>query len=69
MIEAILKGEKGHRRDVVVLNAAAVLYVSDLVRELEIGIDKAEEAIDSGKALKILEKLREITSREEVVVN
>lgn len=69
IIEAVLKGEKGPRREVVVLNAAAVLYVSDWVREIEIGIDKAEEAIDSGKALKILEKLRELTSREEVVVS
>lgn len=69
MIEAILKGEKGHRRDVVVLNAAAVLYVSDLVREIEIGIDKAEEAIDSGKAIKVLEKLRELSSKEDVVIS
>ncbi len=69
IIEGIIKGEKGPRRDVVLLNAAAILYVSDLVRELELGIDKAEEAIRSGKALKVLEDLRHLTSKEEVVVS
>ncbi len=68
IIEAVLQGEKGPRRDVVVLNAAAVLYVSDGVREIELGIDKAQEAIDSGKAMKVLEHLRRLSSREEVVL-
>lgn len=68
IIEAVLKGEKGPRRDVVVLNAAAILYVSDLVREIEIGIDRAEAAIDSGKALQVLEKLRRLSSREEMTI-
>jgi len=69
MIEAILKGEKGPRRDVVVLNAAAILYVCDLVRELELGIDRAAAAIDSGKALHVLESLKALSSQEEVIVN
>lgn len=69
MIEAVLKGEKSPRREVVVLNAAAVLYVSDLVREIEIGIDKAAEAIDSGKAMKVLEQLRHLSSKEEIVIS
>lgn len=69
IIEAILEGEKGPRRDVVVLNAAAVLYVSDLVREIEVGIEKANEAIHSGKAKKVLEELRRLTSKEEMIMN
>ncbi len=68
IIEAIFKGEKGPRRDVVVLNAAAILYVSDLVREIELGIDRAEQAIDSGKALEVLNKLRALSSSEGIII-
>ena len=52
----ILKGEKSPKRDAVVLNSAAGLYVADRVDSLEEGIELAEELIDSGKALDQLNK-------------
>jgi len=54
---AILKGEPGPRRDIVVLNAAAGLMVGGAVEDLEAGMVLASESIDSGRALKVLEKL------------
>lgn len=53
---AILSGEeRGCKRDTVVLNAAAGLYISGRVPSLRDGVAKAEELIDSGAAAKTLE--------------
>lgn len=54
--KAILGGEKGARRNAVVLNSAAALYVAGKCDSLEAGVKLAEEVIDSGKAK---EKLNE----------
>ena len=60
----ILKGrEKGAKRDIVVLNAAAALLAADEVDSIKEGIKKAEESIDSGKALEKLEKMIEFTNK------
>ena len=59
---AILKGEKGPRRNAVLLNSAAGLYVSGKVESLKEGVELAEEMIDSGKALEQLEKFIEFTN-------
>ena len=59
---SILKGEKGPRRNVVLLNSAAGLYVAGKVESLREGVDLAAEIIDSGKALKQLEKFIEFTN-------
>jgi anthranilate phosphoribosyltransferase len=59
IIEAILRGEPGARRDVVVLNAAAGLVVAGVADDLEGGIDRAALTIDSGLALELLGRLRE----------
>ncbi len=48
--ESILQGEKGPRRDVVVINAAAALVISGLAKDWKDGARLAAEAIDSGKA-------------------
>ena len=48
MVEAILGGEPGARRDVVLLNAGAALLVAGAVGQLEEGIDKAALTIDAG---------------------
>ena len=64
IISAILKGDKGPKRDVVVLNAAAAIVASGMAKDMKEGIKLAEEAIDSGKALEKLEKLIEITSKK-----
>ena len=60
---AILNGEKGPRRNAVLLNWAAGLYVAGKVESLEDGIKLAEEIIDSGKALNQLERFIEVTNR------
>lgn len=50
MMNAVLNGQKGPARDIVLLNAAACLYAGNVVANLEEGLAKAKEAIDSGKA-------------------
>jgi anthranilate phosphoribosyltransferase len=59
----VLKGEKGVRRDIVLLNAAAGLVASGLAADLKEGIKHAAESIDSGSALKKLESLKAFTNR------
>jgi anthranilate phosphoribosyltransferase len=54
---AVLSGEIGPKRDIVVLNAAAAIYVGGLAGDLEEGVAKAAEAIDSGAAAGVLERL------------
>jgi anthranilate phosphoribosyltransferase len=54
---AVLAGEPGPRRDLVLLNAAAAIYVGGLVADLEAGVARAAEAIDSGAAAEVLERL------------
>jgi anthranilate phosphoribosyltransferase len=49
-VRAILGGEKGAGRDIVVLNAAAALVVAGVVPEIGAGIEKARAAIDRGDA-------------------
>jgi anthranilate phosphoribosyltransferase len=56
VIVQILRGERGPRRDIVLLNAAAAIYVSGLVDDLEEGLELARKSIDSGLAYR---KLRE----------
>lgn len=58
----ILAGEKGPKRDIVLLNAGATLYVAGLAESIQDGIAMAEESIDSGKAQKVLEKLVEMSN-------
>ena len=54
---AILGGEKGHRRNAVLMNAGAALCIGEKAESIAEGIKLAEEIIDSGKALETLEKL------------
>ena len=56
-IRAILGGEKGPARDIVVLNSGAALVVAGAVRTLEEGIAKAAGALDSGAAATKLDEL------------
>ncbi|BBO71652.1 anthranilate phosphoribosyltransferase [Desulfosarcina alkanivorans] len=53
----ILEGEKGPRRDVVLLNTAAALVACRKAADLKAGIAQAEQAIDSGAAMGKLEEL------------
>ncbi len=63
IILTIFRGEKGPRRDAVVLNAAAALYVAGKAASIREGLAPVEEAIDSGKALKKLELLIETSGK------
>ncbi len=63
---AILNGEKGHKRNAVLLNAGTALYIGNKANSLEDGIALAAELIDSGKALATLKKLIEISNMPEV---
>lgn len=53
----ILGGEKGPKRDIVVLNAAAAIAVGARAPDIREGIKMAEESIDSGAAMRKLQQL------------
>jgi anthranilate phosphoribosyltransferase len=59
IIEAVLRGERGPRRDVVLLNAAAAVVAGGAAGTLKEGLRVAANSIDSGAARKKLEILRE----------
>ncbi len=61
---AVLLGQGGPCRDLVLMNAGAVIYLSGNADSIKNGIGMAEESIDSGMALKKLEGLKEITNSE-----
>lgn len=72
IIRAILSGERGPKRDIVLLNAGAALYVAGHVNTLAQGVSKAAEMIDLGFAsAKLVEFVKEshrfTTPMEEVV--
>jgi anthranilate phosphoribosyltransferase len=58
MTEAVLRGEPGIRRDVVLLNAGAALLVAGVVDRMEDGIERAALTIDAGLGVELLEALR-----------
>ena len=51
LINQVLAGQSGAARDIVVLNAGAGIYVSGIANSLSEGVERATEALDSGKAL------------------
>ncbi len=57
MLRGILGGEKGARRDIVVMNTAAALLAANQAPDLKQGIRLAQEAIDSRRALEKLDRL------------
>ena len=59
LVEAILAGhERGPRRDVVLLNAAAAFIAAGRAADLAAGIDQARGVLDSGAATRLVERLR-----------
>ena len=62
---AILAGEKGHKRNAVLLNAGAALYIGGKADSMKQGVALAAELIDSGKAAATLEKVIEVSNRPE----
>ena len=61
----ILNGVKGHKRDAVLMNAGAGLYLGSKAESLEAGIALAGELIDSGKALDTLHRFIDISNLPE----
>lgn len=53
----ILSGERSSRRDAVLLNAAMALLAVGVAADAREGLARAAEAIDSGRALQVLERL------------
>ena len=60
--KAILSGEKGARRNAVVLNAAACIYIAKKADTLQEAVKIAEDMIDSGKASEVLNEYVTLTN-------
>ena len=64
IILEILKGGLGAKRDITVLNAAAVFMIAGRAKDFNEGIELANQSIDSGEAFNKLERLIEFTNAE-----
>lgn len=62
ILRRVLTGEKGARRDTVLLNAGIGIYTAQKADSIEAGISIAKESIDSGAALGKLEQLIELSN-------
>ncbi len=62
IIRAILAGEAGPKRDIVVLNGAYALLAAGLVSDVNQGIEKLQAVLDSGKAQETLDALVRMTN-------
>jgi anthranilate phosphoribosyltransferase len=58
LLLAVFAGERGPRRDVVLLNAAAVLVTADRAVDLRAGVARAAEVIDSGAVTALIAELQ-----------
>lgn len=61
-LRKVLSGAPGAYRDTVLMNAGAGLVVADQVTTLADGVAKAREAIDSGRAMVVLDRLVEVSN-------
>ncbi|MBO6206491.1 MAG: anthranilate phosphoribosyltransferase [Lachnospiraceae bacterium] len=59
----ILNGQKGHKRNAVLMNAGAALYIGGKAESMKEGVALAAELIDSGKATATLENLIEVSNK------
>ena len=57
MLMGVLQGEPGPARDIVCLNSGAALYAANVAGSIEEGLERAQQAIDSGAALAKLQEL------------
>ena len=62
IVRSVLAGEQGPKREVVLLNAAYALVAAGKAATPQEGITLAAAAIDSGRALKQVEKLAALTN-------
>ncbi len=62
LLREIVTGERtGPKRDIVLANAGAAIYVSGEADSIEAGVHRAREAIESGSAQSVLEELRSVS--------
>lgn len=61
IVRTILDGEKGPKRDIVLLNAAAAFVTAGLDNDFKAGIERARDSIDSGRAREKLHSLVNFT--------
>lgn len=61
----ILQGMPGHKRNAVLMNAGAALYIGGKADSMQDGIHLAAEIIDSGKAMETLNRLINLSNRPE----
>lgn len=62
IVKAIMDGESGARRDIVLINAAGALWVAGAADDLEEGLAMARQSIDSGAARERLQRLVRATA-------
>ena len=62
IVRRILNGEKGPKRNAVLLNAGASLYIGGKAESIREGVELAANIIDSGKAAETLDKLIRISN-------
>jgi anthranilate phosphoribosyltransferase len=62
ILRSVLWGDKGPRRDVVLMNAAAALVAGDSAKSLLEGVEIAKQSIDSGRAMEKLEQLVKLSN-------
>jgi anthranilate phosphoribosyltransferase len=63
VIRSVLEGQSGPARDIVLLNAAAGLFVAGKTDDMQAGMEAAKTSIDSGAAAEALEKLIEVSAQ------
>lgn len=63
IVRGILRGNKGHKRNAVLMNAGAALYLAGKAESMASGVRLAEKLIDSGKVMETLAKLIEVSNR------
>ncbi|MFH0739219.1 MAG: anthranilate phosphoribosyltransferase [Candidatus Omnitrophota bacterium] len=63
IVRDVLKGVKGPKRDIVLLNSGCAIYAADKVNSIQEGVKLAAESIDSGRATQKLELLKEYSRR------
>ncbi|WP_137939380.1 anthranilate phosphoribosyltransferase [Chitinivorax sp. B] len=62
MLLSVLDNEPGPARDIVLLNAGAAIYTAGVAHSLETGIERAQDALESGEAKYRLQRLIEFTN-------
>ncbi|SFP93663.1 anthranilate phosphoribosyltransferase [Nitrosomonas cryotolerans] len=69
MLLSVLEDQAGPARDIVILNAAAAIYVAGVTDSLEQGVKKARLVIENGSAMRKLQELVKISNQEKAITN